>query len=189
MDGTQDLPGKSLPPASLAFTGRAHDALFAAPYADLKRLARRESRRYGAPEPLGPTTLLHEAYLQLAGRDSPAFADPGRFLAYASRAMRSLVIDSLRTRATSKRGGAIDITSLDDETAEAIDDPRELDRISDALDQLAVLQPELARVVDLRFFCGFTMTEISVQCGSSERTVQRQWHKARALLYAALSAR
>lgn len=143
MDGAQDLPGKLLPPASLA----------------------------------------------AAGRDSLAFADPARFLAYTSRAMRSLVIDGLRARAAGKRGGGIDITSLDDETADAIDDPRELDRISDALDQLAVLQPELARVVDLRFFCGFTMTEISVQCGSSERTVQRQWHKARALLYAALSDR
>jgi RNA polymerase sigma factor (TIGR02999 family) len=166
----------------------AQDELFARLYADLKRLARREVRRYGPAMPLGPTTLLHEAYLQLAGRESLAFADTGRFLAYASRAMRGLVIDRLRAQAASKRGGGLDITSFDTETAETLDDPGALEEISAALDELAVLQPELARVVDLKFFCGFTMIEIAAQCGSSQRTVQRQWEKARALLYQALRA-
>lgn len=167
---------------------RPHDALFATLYVELKRLARRETRRHGASSPVGPTTLLHEAYLQIAHRESLTFPDQSHFLAYASRAMRSLVIDGVRQRAACKRGGGIDITSLDTLTAEALDDPQMLDEISEALDALALLEPELAHVVDLRFFCGFTMAEIAAQQGSCERTVQRQWEKARALLYHALKA-
>ena len=168
--------------------GATQDELFALLYADLKRLARREARRHGADRPVGPTTLVHETYLQLTGRESLAFADAAGFLAYASRAMRGLVIDRLRAQSAAKRGGGLDITTFDTASAEMLADPSALEEISAALDELAVLQPELARIVDLRFFCGFTAAEIAVQCGSSERTVQRQWEKARALLYQALRA-
>jgi len=188
MNEAKDSPVSGLLQAVAGRHGAAQDELFTLLYADLKRLARREVRRHGAAVPLGPTTLLHEAYLDLAGREALEFADAGRFLSYASRAMRGLVISRLRAQGASKRGGGLDITSFDTETAETLDDPRALDDISAALDDLAALQPELARVVDLKFFCGFTVVEIAAQCGSSERTVQRQWEKARALLYQALSA-
>ncbi len=165
----------------------AHDQLFALLYADLHRLARREVHRHSAQAGLGATTLLHEAYLDIRRRDALAFPDKGRFLAYAARAMRGVVIDRVRERAAQKRGGALAITSFDTETAEQCGEPELLPRVAKLLDELASLEPELAHVVDLKFFCGFTIAEIAALKNVSERTVQRQWEKARLLLRAALS--
>jgi RNA polymerase sigma factor (TIGR02999 family) len=163
--------------------GGLHDAQFTALYAELHRIARRESRRFGPAAELSATTLLHEAYLQMAHRDGLEFPDPKHFLGYVARAMRGLVIDRVRARGALRRGGGLSITSLDTQTAEQVEDVDTLTEISAALDELATLEPGLAEVVDLRFFCGFTMAEIAAQLGVSERTVQRQWEKARALLY------
>jgi RNA polymerase sigma factor (TIGR02999 family) len=165
---------------------RAHDRQFADLYADLRRIARRESHRCG--EPLGATTLLHEAYLKIAERQA-AFDDRAHFVAYAARTMRCLVVDHLRAQAAAKRGGDVAITSLD--TKHDIAEGDGLPSIQDvagALDDLAALDPDLAHVVDLKFFCGFTAAEISGQLGISERAVGRLWEKARALLYASLRA-
>ena len=165
----------------------AHDQLFALLYAELHRLARREVQRHGPQAALGSTTLLHEAYLDIRDRDALAFPDKAHFLAYAARAMRGVVIDRVREGAAQKRGGAVDITSFDTETAEQCGQPELLPRIGEVLDELAALEPELAHVVDLKFFCGFTMAEIAELKSVSERTVQRQWEKARMLLQVALS--
>jgi RNA polymerase sigma factor (TIGR02999 family) len=167
---------------------RVHDRHFASLYAELHRVARREAYRHGSLAQLSATTLLHEAYLQISDRDSLEFPDEGRFIAYAARAMRGLVIDRVRARGAIKRGGGLDITSLDTQTAEDMQDAESLEQIGDALDELAMLEPDLAQVVDLRFFCGFSMAEIAAQRGVSERTVQRQWDKARALLFRSLKA-
>lgn len=167
---------------------RAHDPRFASLYAELHRVAHREARRHGALGQLSTTTVLHEAYLSLAQRDRSEFHDEGHFMAYAARAMRGLVIDRIRARGAIKRGGGVQITVLDAETAEDLPDAQVLDRISDALDELAELEPDLAQVVDLRFFCGFSMGEIAAQRGASVRTVHRQWDKARALLYRAMTS-
>jgi RNA polymerase sigma factor (TIGR02999 family) len=166
----------------------ARDELFALLYADLHRLARREVRRHGPQLTLGATTLLHEAYLDVQGRDALAFPDAARFLAYAARAMRGVLIDRVRARGAQKRGGGVAIAPLDTETAEQCQQPELLPRIGDALDELAVIEPELAHIVDLKFFCGFTMAEIAALKKVSERTVQRQWEKARVLLYRAMSS-
>lgn len=165
---------------------KAIDALFSALYAELRRLARREVRRLGAHAPLGATTLLHEAYLDISKREALAFPDRAHFMAYAARAMRGLVIDHVRERQAQKRGGGLDITSLDTEIAEQCAEPEMLSQISEALDELAQVEPALAQVVDLKFFCGFSMVEIGTLMGTSERTAQRQWEKARGLLYLAL---
>jgi DNA-directed RNA polymerase specialized sigma24 family protein len=101
--------------------------------------------------------------------------------------MRGLVIDRVRQRQAQKRGGGLDITSLDTEHAEQCPQPELLADIGDALDELAQLEPVLAQVVDLKFFCGFSMAEIAALTGSSERTVQRQWEKARLLLHRAIA--
>ena len=164
----------------------AADQLFTALYAELHRLARREVGRLGAFTPLGATTLLHEAYLDISGRDALAFPDRAHFMAYAARAMRGVVIDHVRERHAQKRGGGLDITSLDTETADSFAQPEQLAHIGDALDELALLEPALAQVVDLKFFCGFSMVEIANLMGTSERTAQRQWEKARLLLFRAL---
>lgn len=166
----------------------AVDALFAMLYAELHRLAEGALRRAGSSLTLSPTTLLHEAYLNMTGRDDVAFPDRARFLAYASRAMRGLVIDFARRRQAAKRDRRFEITLADDDSAtpERLRSSDELTRLGDALDELAAIAPGLAELVDLHFFCGFSFTEIATLRGVSDRTVQREWRKARLLLHQAL---
>ncbi len=165
----------------------ASEALFAALYAELHRLARRELARGGGAITLGVTTLLHEAYIKMSDRDGIAFPDRARFMGYAARVMRGLIIDYVRRRQASKRGGLFEIVALETTVADKLADEHELQRISDALDELATVEPELAQVVDLKFFCGFSFAEIGVMRNLSERTVQRQWEKARLYLHRVLS--
>ena len=166
----------------------APEQLFAALYTELHRLADIQLRKIGPDLSLGTTTLLHEAYLDLAKREGLAFPDRGRFLSYAARAMRGLVIDyARRSRAEKRGGGAFEITLTESRAPAAARDAGELQRLSDALDELASLEPSLAQLVDLHFFCGYNFTEIAGLRGVSERTVQRDWRKARLLLYDTLS--
>lgn len=162
------------------------DALFGTLYAELHRLARRELNRRGRIDGLGVTTLLHEAYLSISSREGTVFVDHARFMAYAGRVMRGLIIDEIRRRKSEKRGGLFHITSLAIDHADRVMEPQELIRIGDALDELAEVEPELAEIIDLKFFCGFSFAEIAAMRGVSERTVQRQWEKARSYLRRAL---
>ena len=181
------MSGDLAAPALAARDG--NDALFAKLYDELHRMARREVARSGCDGVASPTTLLHEAYLDMAGRESLAFPDRLCFLAYAGRAMRARVIDQVRARGAVKRGGDLHITTLDPQVAEDVAEPQQLSDIGAALDELAQLEPELANIVDLKFFCGFGMAEIAALQGVSERTVQRRWEKARILLFRALGDR
>jgi RNA polymerase sigma factor (TIGR02999 family) len=160
------------------------DELFSLLYRELHRLAEHNLRRSNATITLDATSLLHEAYLNISGRKDVAFADQPSFLAYASRAMRGLVIDYARRRRALKRGRQLEITLAEDErpSDDAVQRSQELERLGDAIEELAVLDPALAELVDLHFFCGFAFTEIAEFRGSSERTVQRDWRKARLLL-------
>jgi RNA polymerase sigma factor (TIGR02999 family) len=166
----------------------AADALFTALYAELRQLARRELARLGAAVSLSPTTLLHEAYLDMSARDGPSFPDRARFMGYAARVMRGLIIDHARERHAQKRGGLFEMTALDTNAMENAVDHRELSQISDVLDDLGKVEPELAEVVDLKFFCGFSFGEIAAMRNVSERTVQRGWEKARIYLHRKISA-
>jgi RNA polymerase sigma factor (TIGR02999 family) len=166
----------------------AADSLFSALYAELHRLAKRELARPGAEVSLGATTLLHEAYLQIAERDGPSFPDRARFMGYAARVMRGLIIDHARERHAQKRGGLFEITALDTDVVENAVDHRELEQISGALDELGKMEPALAVVVDLKFFCGFSFGEIAAMKDVSERTVQRNWKKARIYLHRRIRA-
>jgi RNA polymerase sigma factor (TIGR02999 family) len=166
---------------------RATDKLFSALYAELRRLAKRELARQGPFSYLSPTTVLHEAYIEIAGKDGSKFPDRGRFMGYAARVMRGLIIDHARSRSAQKRGGKFEITSASGEI-ECPPDPQELTKISDALDELAKSEAPLAEIVDLKFFCGFTFAEIAAMKNTSERTVQRQWEKARIYLHRVISA-
>jgi len=159
------------------------EALFAALYSELHRLAKRELARRGLEVGLSATTLLHEAYLDMAAHDGPSFPDRARFMGYAARVMRGLIVDHARERHAQKRGGLFEITSLDTEAMENAVDHRELVRISETLDELGKVEPALAEIIDLKFFCGFSFAEIAAMRDVSERTVQRKWEKARIYLH------
>jgi RNA polymerase sigma factor (TIGR02999 family) len=164
----------------------AAEALFTTLYGDLRRLARHELSRRGHDVTLTATTLLHEAYLDISRREGAVFVDRGRFMAYASRVMRGLIIDYIRSRRAQKRGGLFEITALETSVNDGVAQARELTDLSDALDELSAVDPALAEVVDLKFFCGFSFAEIAAMRGISERTAQRQWEKARIYLHGLL---
>ncbi len=159
--------------------------LFAALYGDLRRLAERQLRSNEAGL-VSPTTLLHEAYIGMENREAH-FPDRERFMGYAARVMRGLIIDLVRERRALKRGGAYHIAQLPTQVEEPAESATELARLSDALDELAVREPRLARVVDLKYFCGFTFEDIALQRGTSLRTVMRDWEKARLILFKELN--
>ena len=161
----------------------AVDELFSLLYSELHRLAKSALRRDGGAITLGATTLLHEAYLNISGRDHLTFEDRARFLAYASRAMRGLVIDYARRRQAMKRDRQLEITLTEAGSASAEPAAEELILLDEALVDLAKVDPELAGMVDLHFFCGFSFSEIAAMRGVSERTAQRDWRKARMVLH------
>jgi RNA polymerase sigma factor (TIGR02999 family) len=175
-------PGNLLRPAT--------DELFATLYSELRRLADREVRRLqGRGSGISPTTLLHEAYLDFAHRGGLGFEDRARFFAYAARAMRGLLIDLLRERRAVKRGGGFHITALDGDLADRVAEPiEEFERLNSAVDALARVEPELALLVELKYFCGCSFAEIAALGAVSERTVQRDWQRARLFLRTELDA-
>jgi len=161
----------------------AKERLFDVLYAELHRLAERQLRGDSGVS-ISPTTLLHETYLSLA-HGHASFPDREHFLRYAARAMRSLVIDFARARRALRRGGKFYITAFDTNVVERVggdsDDPA-LESLAGALDELAVHDGKLAEVVDLKYFGGLSLIEIAALRGVSERTVQRDWDKARIFL-------
>jgi RNA polymerase sigma factor (TIGR02999 family) len=164
----------------------AADRLFTTLYEELHRMAERQLGVNGRHLTLGATTLLHEAYLNIAGREGTSFPDRASFMAYAARAMRGLLIDYGRSRRAVKRGGEFHITALGDTEPLAFgrqSELEQLDALSEALTELTAIDPSLAELVDLHFFCGFTFVEIAAMRRVSERTVQRDWRKARLLLH------
>ena len=194
--------------AALIAAADAHDAdatdrLFTLLYGELRRLAQQELQRMGGKLTLGPGTLLHETYLKLAGRGAGVeFPDRARFMGYAAKAMRGLIIDYARRRQALKRGGGIELTSLDgaasaiagdSPTAEAsataadrgaaVEPAEPLERLDSALTALARQDPQLAELVDLKYFGGLSITEIAALRGVTERTVFRHWEKARMYLF------
>ncbi len=168
--------------------GAAADALFSILYSELHRLAKRELARWGTPASLSVTTLLHEAYIDISAREGKSFPDQARFMGYAARVMRGLVIDHARSHKAIKRGGQFEITSFKTDVVENPVNATDLSSISDALDELAKVEPELAELVDMKFFCGFTFAEIAALRNLSERTVQRSWEKARIYLHRSIRA-
>ncbi len=188
MEYSTDPTIASLINAVEAGDGSAAPALFAALYAELHRLAKRELARQGLPVSLSATTLLHQAYLDMAGREGPSFPDRARFMGYAARVMRGLIIDHARSKQAQKRGSQFEITSLATKAEQIGVDVPELEQIDTALNELAEAEPSLAEIVDLKFFCGFSFAEIAAMKAVSERTVQRQWEKARVFLYRSIRA-
>lgn len=158
--------------------------LFASLYGELRAIAQRQLRASPAAA-ISATTVLHEAYIGMAGNPAP-FRDRQHFICYTAHVMRNVIVDCVRERRALKRGGKFHITSLRTEAHEAVADERELSRLSDAIDQLATQDSRLAAVVDLKYFCGYSFEEIAALRELSVKTVQRDWEKARVLLFSEL---
>jgi RNA polymerase sigma factor (TIGR02999 family) len=160
------------------------DALFASLYGELHRLAARHVHGLPPGGSLGTTTLVHEAYLKLRGLHGDRFADRARFLGYASRAMRTLVIDYARRRRTKKRGGEYHLLGAADPDLVPGEPPPDeaVEALAAAMEAVDRLDPIAAQLVDLHVFCGLSLVEIAGLRGLSERTLQRDWRRARLLL-------
>jgi len=158
---------------------RALDRLVPLVYEELRGLARRELYRERQGHTLHATALVHEAYLKLAGSGMPA-SDRAHFLAIASRAMRQVLVDHARRRKAVKRGGEMVCTTLTDGGAQVEFRPDEMIALDEALEQL---DPRQRQIVEFRFFAGMEEKEVAEVLGVSDRTVRREWVKARAWLY------
>ena len=160
----------------------ALDRLLPLVYDELRRLARRALGREHAPRTLHATGLVHEAYLKLAGGSVDA-SDRAHFLAIAARAMRQVLVDHARRREASRRGGSWSQTTLTEGLRVTDFKPEEILALNEAMD---TLEPRQRQVVECRFFAGMEDAEIAEALGMTERTVRRDWVKARAWLYRAL---
>ena len=164
----------------------AREELVPLVYQDLRRVARRCLAGQRVDHTLQSTALVHEAYLRLAGRDRAHWQDRHHFFAVAAQAMRRILVDYARKHRSAKRGGGALKLALDD--AIALPQRRELDLVAldDALKALAILDPRQSHVVELRFFGGLSIEDVSSVLGISPATVKREWATARSWLYAEL---
>ena len=166
------------------------DALWQVAYDELRRLAHARLAPGGAPTLLDTTALVNESWLKLAAHGALAVRSRGEFFAYASKVMRSVIVDLVRERQAERRGGGVAPVTLD--TA-AIDSSRavlaaEPLRVDAALAELEKVEPRLARVVEMRYFAGLSELEIAAALDVTDRTVRRDWQKARLLLQSMLQA-
>lgn len=168
----------------------AADRLFEVVYQELHQLASRQ-RQSGAGGDMGATSLVHESYLRLIRGMSLGSAGRAHFFAIAAQAMRQIAINQVRARMAEKRGGAMEVTSLDglvDGAEPAETKPGDLLALDQALTRLESFDARLSRLVELRFFGGMSLAEAGDKLGLSERTLKRDWRKARAFLHAELAA-
>ena len=165
---------------------QALDRLFQVVYTELRFRARRQLARGRPGDTLQTTALVHEAYVKLVGTATHDWQDRHHFFAVASRAMRQIIVDAARAQAAQKRGGAAPRLTLEDQQVAAASRPEELVLLDAALTELESLSDRPARVVELRFFGGLSVEETAAVMNLSERTVKREWRKARAFLFEAL---
>jgi len=167
----------------------ARDALFAAAYGELRKLARSRLRDGGRNTVMDTTVLVHESYLRFLKGGQLRSVDRRAFFAYASQVMRSVIIDTVRERQAERRGGHMARVTLNTGAGDNLPSGEgELLRVNEALDALALVEPRLAQVVQMRYFGGYTESEIADFLELTERTVRRDWDKARLMLGAMLRA-
>ncbi len=172
------MPSQPLPPTPpLETSSELIDLL----YADLKRLARRERARMGRPATLQTTALIHEAYLKI--HNNPSWTDRDHFLRAVAKAMRHVLVDAARARLRLRRGAGQENLPLEAAADVQGMPDRSVVELNDALEQLGVLDSRLVQVVECRFFAGFTDEQTAQALKLSDRTVRRDWEKARAWLY------
>lgn len=167
----------------------ALDAVYASLYPDLKRIARSRLRQQGRGDSVSTTMLVHESFVRLVGARDLRLEDRRHFFAYAAKTMRNIIIDSAREHLAERRGGGAEHVTLGDADALQVvgsGASDELVRVNEALHELEAVDPELAELVEMRYFGGYTELEIAELQGVAERTVRRRWDKARAWLFVAL---
>jgi RNA polymerase sigma factor (TIGR02999 family) len=156
-------------------------------YDELRRLARARLRQHQTLTLLDTTSLVHESFIKLVGVQSVAVDDRHHFFAYASRVMRSVIVDFARAKLAERRGGDAERVVLDTELGDKLAAPEnDVLRVHEALEVLAQADARLAQVVEMRYFGGMTEPEIAAALGVTDRTVRRDWDKARLLLMAQL---
>lgn len=166
---------------------QAVDGLFDALYPELRRIARARLSAHNRNTLLDTTALVHECYMKFAGAERLRPADRAHFFAYAASAMRSIIVDFARARATDRRGGDAAHQTLNTDVAAGLPAGEdEILRVHEALADIAKLDARLARVVEMRYFGGMNEAEIAAALDIADRTVRRDWEKARLLLAAAL---
>lgn len=200
-DSASDLPASAPLPATpageaevtLRLARRARDgdaearnALYDRLYASLREVARAHLRREGGVQSLAPTELVHELFLRLDASPLPLVHDRQHLLAIASQVMRRVLVDHARARGAQKRGRGLTVT-LDDVAPDRAPTPVELLDLHDALERLAVAEPRVARVFELRAFAGLELEEIAEHLLVSRSTVKRDWQFARAWMTRALA--
>jgi RNA polymerase sigma factor (TIGR02999 family) len=161
---------------------RAADALFPLLYDELHRIAHRQLRSERSDHTLCTTALVNEAYVRLVDQQRAQWQNRAQFLAVAARAMRRILVDHARRVRAGKRGGEWQRLALDDVEVAVEERAGMLVALDDALARLAALNPRLTQVVECRFFGGMTETETAAALGLTERTVRRDWVKAKGWL-------
>lgn len=164
------------------------DSLFSTFYAELCRLAKIRLARLRIAKDLSETELLHDVYLQMATQTVRPFLNHLHFMNYVSRVMHGLIVDHVRSRNACKRGRDFEIIHLTSDIIYPVVHVKEIATMRHTLDQLAKVQPEFAELIDLKFFYGFSLSEIASMKSVSERTVQRKWDKARHFIRATVQA-
>lgn len=160
----------------------AREALIPLVYDELRRLARRYLRRERPDHTLQSAALVNEAYLRLIRQEHPQWQNRAHFFGVAAQLMRHILVDHARNRAAAKRGAGAPRLTLDPDIALPQERDVDLMALDDALNQLAALDPQQSRLVELRFFGGLSIEETSVVLGISPATVKREWATARAWL-------
>lgn len=160
----------------------ARDALVELVYGDLRRIAQRQLRHERPGHTLEATGLVHEAFARLVGQHSLPAADRGQFFGVAAQMMRRILVDHARARSAGKRGGGQVPVTLSDEHEAPADEAFDVVRLDDALQALALIDPEQARLVELRYFAGLTIEDTAAALGVSPATVKREWTTAKAWL-------
>ena len=167
----------------------ARDALFAAAYPELRKLARSRLRDGGRNTVMGTTALVHESYLRFLRAGELRVEDRRAFFAYCSKVMRSVIVDSVRERQAERRGGDLAEVTLDTQVSDALPSGEaEVLDVHEALLALEQAEPRLAKVVEMRYFGGYSEAEIAEALDVNERTVRRDWDKARLLLMVMLES-
>jgi RNA polymerase sigma factor (TIGR02999 family) len=169
-----------------AAPGKSSEELFSLLYQELRQLAHSKLRKNEPITLLDTTSLVHETYLRIVRAGRLDISERQKFLAYSAHVMRSIVVDFVRQHRAASRGGDRERLELDPEVAGPPQPEDEIIRVSEALDDLAQVDERLVKVVEMRYFTGLSDEEIASALGINERTVRREWQKAKLLLALAL---